>query len=190
MTTTSVRLAAALAAVALLAVGCGDDDGGGTAAEDETTATTASRGGDRAGEGSGDGSGAGEEGDGDGAGGAGAGTAAGAPVEVVDSDLGPILAADGRTLYVFLPDEGGPSTCYDECATTWPPLMADGEPTAGEGVEAELGTVPRDDGGEQVTVAGWPLYFYAPDTEPGDVLGQGVGDVWYVVAPDGTPVRD
>ena len=28
-----------------------------------------------------------------------------------------------------------------------------------------------------------PLYFYASDANPGDTTGQGVGGVWFVVAP-------
>ena len=37
----------------------------------------------------------------------------------------------------------------------------------------------------QVTYADHPLYHYAPDTSPGDTSGQGVGDVWFVVEPQG-----
>ena len=28
----------------------------------------------------------------------------------------------GMTLYVFTPDKAGDSTCYDKCATAWPPV--------------------------------------------------------------------
>lgn len=115
-----------------------------------------------------------------------------ATVEVVDSDHGEILAdGEGRTLYVFLNDEGGASTCTGGCAQTWPPLEADGEPTAGEGVDAQgLGTIERDDGTTQVTYNDRPLYHYSADTSPGDTNGQGVGDRWYVVSPDGEPVQE
>lgn len=119
--------------------------------------------------------------------------AADGTVAVTDNDeLGEILTdADGRTLYVFLNDEGGESTCADACAQTWPPLAADGEPTAGEGVDAELlGTTERDDGDMQVTYNDRPLYHYATDEAPGDTNGQGVGDRWYVVGPDGEPIED
>ena len=44
-------------------------------------------------------------------------------------DVGDIVVdAEGRTLYVFLADEGGESTCYDDCEAAWPPLTVDGEP--------------------------------------------------------------
>jgi len=113
-----------------------------------------------------------------------------ATVQLADSDLGQILvASDGMTLYLFEVDEGDTSTCYDDCAATWPALVDDA-PTAGDGVdESLLGTTERDDGDVQVTYAGHPLYFYAPDEAPGDTLGQEVGDVWYVVDAEGAAVE-
>jgi predicted lipoprotein with Yx(FWY)xxD motif len=112
-------------------------------------------------------------------------------VEAEDSSLGTILTdSDGNTLYVFFADTDGDSTCYDDCAENWPALRARGELEAGDGVDASLlGTTERTDGVLQVTYAGQPLYFFAGDQQPGDTNGQGVGDVWFVVAPDGTPVQ-
>jgi len=102
---------------------------------------------------------------------------------------GDILAdAEGMTLYLFTTDSDGESACYDSCADAWPPLTLDGEPTAGDGVTASLGTTERDDGSTQVTAAGHPLYYFASDEEPGDAKGQGVNDAWYVLAPDGSQV--
>jgi predicted lipoprotein with Yx(FWY)xxD motif len=109
-----------------------------------------------------------------------------ATVEVASSDLGDIVvdADDGMTLYVFLADETTESTCYDDCEAAWPPLTVDGEPVAGEGIDASLlGTSERQDGSTQVTLDGHPLYFFAQDASPGDVNGQGVGEVWFVVSP-------
>jgi predicted lipoprotein with Yx(FWY)xxD motif len=112
-------------------------------------------------------------------------------VEAEDSSLGTILTdSDGNTLYVFFADTDGESTCYDDCAENWPALEARGELEAGEGIDASLlGTTERTDGTLQVTFAGQPLYFFAGDQQPGDTNGQGVGDVWFVVAPDGAPVQ-
>jgi predicted lipoprotein with Yx(FWY)xxD motif len=112
-------------------------------------------------------------------------TAAPAPsgtdVTVASSDLGEILVdGDGNTLYLFMPDAQGESTCYDQCEAAWPPLT--GEVSAGDGVdEALLGSAPRTDGSTQVTYNGWPLYYFAADGAPGDTNGQGVNDVWFVV---------
>jgi predicted lipoprotein with Yx(FWY)xxD motif len=121
-----------------------------------------------------------------------AGAAAGtASVEVVESSLGEILASDGATLYAFLPDDAGASTCSGDCAVAWPPLEAAGDLTLGEGLDADdFATATRSEGGEQVTFFGWPLYFYSGDSAPGDVTGQGLGDSWYVIAPDGTLISD
>lgn len=115
-------------------------------------------------------------------------------IESDDSALGPILTdARGNTLYAFLPDEQGPSTCYDDCAANWPPLMARGELEVSgndeDPTDADLlDTADRDGGGSQVTYNGWPLYTFAGDEAPGDTNGQGVGGVWYVVSPEGDPI--
>ncbi len=112
--------------------------------------------------------------------------------EVRVSEDGDFLVdAEGRTLYVFLNDQDGRSACTGECAENWPPLTVEGEATAGEGVgEGELGTIEREDGDTQVTYHDRPLYYFAADKNPGDVKGQGVGDVWFVVSAEGEPLRD
>lgn len=112
-------------------------------------------------------------------------------LDVAESELGSILVdAEGRTLYVFLNDSGGESTCYGECAANWPALETDGEPQAGEGVEASLlGTTEREDGTLQVTYNEMPLYQFAGDEAPGDTNGQGIGDVWYVISVEGEPIQ-
>jgi len=143
-----------------------------------------------------------DEGDGDGAPGAGDGAtseaspsaeespaAVAATVQLGESDLGSILVDDdGMTLYLFESDTDGSSTCYDDCAAAWPALVDDA-PTGGEGIDGSLlGTTERDDGDVQVTYAGRPLYTFASDQAPGDVEGQGVGDVWFVVDASGDAV--
>jgi predicted lipoprotein with Yx(FWY)xxD motif len=115
---------------------------------------------------------------------------AAATIQTGETDLGTVVTdAEGLTLYMFGADESGESTCYDDCAATWPALTVDGEPVAGEGSdEAQLGTSERDDGTVQVTYAGLPLYYFASDAEPGDTNGQGIGDIWYVVSPEGEAI--
>ncbi|MGW1674271.1 SCO0930 family lipoprotein [Streptomyces sp. NPDC002324] len=93
----------------------------------------------------------------------------------------------GRTLYRFDKDSFEPpkTTCEGECATTWPPVPASGA-TAAEGVDkALLGEVSRPDGTKQLTVGGWPLYYFAKDTKAGDIKGQGVKGSWFASAPNG-----
>lgn len=95
----------------------------------------------------------------------------------------------GLTVYLFLEDTGGQSTCYDACADNWPPVLTGGAPAAdGDADDALLGTVERDDGTTQVTYDGQPLYLFSADTAPGDVLGFGSGDVWYPLSPDGAAI--
>lgn len=103
-----------------------------------------------------------------------------------DPDLGTIFTdTEGMTLYIFLPDvpHSGESTCYDECEEAWPIFTAEEPLTLPEGVPGELALIERTDGTTQVTYNGWPLYYWVQDVEPGDVTGQGVGDVWFVAVP-------
>ena len=113
-------------------------------------------------------------------------------IEAEDSALGTILTdSEGNTLYVFLNDAGGESACYDECEANWPPLLARGEVEVDEELDASLlGTTERQDGKAQVTFGGMPLYYFAGDERPGDTNGQGIGDVWFVVGPDGQPIEE
>ena len=44
-----------------------------------------------------------------------------AELRLSTSDMGEILVdADGKTLYLFVPDNKGDSTCYDACEASWP----------------------------------------------------------------------
>jgi len=99
-----------------------------------------------------------------------------ATVGVANSGLGKILVdSQGRTLYLFQKDSGTTSTCAGACASDWPPLMANGKPTAGSEASASmLGTSTRSDGKPQVTYNGHPLYLYVGDQKAGDTNGQGV----------------
>ncbi len=117
---------------------------------------------------------------------------AGATITTVDSPFGSIVAnRDGRTLYVFDNDTDGVSNCADQCAVNWPPVLAAGSPIAAGSIDAtKLATITRADGGTQVTYFGRPLYHFAADAAKGDVLGQGVGGVWHVIDPAGTPILD
>ena len=111
-----------------------------------------------------------------------------------DSDLGEIVVdADGMTVYMFDNDTqgGDSSTCEGECATNWPAVTADSDdPPVAEGIDGELGTIEGVDAEPQVTLNGWPLYYFAGDEAPGDINGQGVNDVWWVLTPAGEKIQD
>jgi predicted lipoprotein with Yx(FWY)xxD motif len=118
-----------------------------------------------------------------------AATGGDATVLVASSDLGDILTdADGMTIYYFANDTEGVSNCDEDCLANWPPVVVDGEPIAGDGVEAELGTIDVE-GETWLTVNGFPAYYFAGDAAAGDVNGQAVGDVWWVFGPDGEPIE-
>lgn len=103
--------------------------------------------------------------------------------------LAPIVtSATGRTVYRFDNDSANPSktTCLGECAQTWEPVMeGSGVVVEGGGIdEAKLGTVARPEG-KQVTLKGWPLYYFKDDVKLGQLAGQGSGDVWFAISPTG-----
>jgi predicted lipoprotein with Yx(FWY)xxD motif len=111
-----------------------------------------------------------------------------------DSPLGEIIVdGDGMTAYYFdkdVPDSGS-SSCSGDCAVAWPSITsATTSPVVDEGITASVGTITGVAGETQVTVNGLPVYLFQKDAAPGDVNGQGVGGVWWVIAPDGTKITD
>lgn len=118
-------------------------------------------------------------------------SAGAAAVKVAKTSLGDVVVdGKGMTLYMFTKDTkgSGKSSCAGQCLATWPPLFTDGAPTA-DGVTGTLATIDTPDGKKQVTLDGWPLYHYAKDKAAGDVTGQGVGGVWWVLGKDGMPIK-
>jgi predicted lipoprotein with Yx(FWY)xxD motif len=100
----------------------------------------------------------------------------------------PLVDADGRTLYVFDQDRGTTTACTGACTAAWPPLVADGSPVAGEGVDqAELSTATGIEA-NQVTYHGHLLYYFAADTAPGDIAGTAIAS-WWAVSPDGEQIE-
>ena len=103
-----------------------------------------------------------------------------------ETALGTVLVDEtGRTLYIFTVDDGDVSACYDDCEANWPVVAAGAD--AGD-LEVITGSTTRNDDSEQLTINGRPVYLFAVDSGPGDVNGQGVFDVWYVLDADGEPV--
>jgi predicted lipoprotein with Yx(FWY)xxD motif len=91
----------------------------------------------------------------------------------------------GFALYYFTKDApgNGSSTCYGKCMEIWPPFYAE-KISVPENLNASDFTAAlRTDGKEQTAYKGWPLYLYYKDTEPEDVYGQGVNNVWFVINP-------
>jgi predicted lipoprotein with Yx(FWY)xxD motif len=173
-----LAIAAVLASLGLAA--CGDDGGSptttGPAQGDAGAASDAAGGQDRV-------SGGGNGGQ----------AAAGTEIEVAESQYGSILFGPSKqAIYLFDKENSATSQCYGACADAWPPVLTEGEPLAGDGVDAKLlGTTKRDDGTVQATYNGHPLYYYVDDP-PGEVLCHNVeefGGLWLVVDPGGEAVQ-
>ena len=120
--------------------------------------------------------------------------AAGTAISVGSTKLGQVLVdANGLTVYLFLADTTGASSCNSAaCVQYWPPVLTKGAPQAGAGAAVSLlGTIRRADGTTQVTYGGHPLYLFVSDKKAGDVTGQGInafGAPWYVVSASGAQI--
>ncbi len=112
-------------------------------------------------------------------------------LKLATTTLGEVVVdGKGMTLYMFTKDTqgGAASACTGACLAAWPLVVADGIPNL-TGVTGSVGSIPTADGRKQVTLNGWPLYYFAKDKAAGDVTGQGVNSVWYVLDKAGTPVK-
>jgi predicted lipoprotein with Yx(FWY)xxD motif len=102
-----------------------------------------------------------------------------------------VTDSDGYVLYRFDMDTAEPpkSHCTGTCAALWPVAPAK-DPVSLQGIDKSLvGTVTRDDGSKQLTLAGRPLYRYAKDTAPHQANGQDVDKTWFAVTPTGAKAR-
>jgi predicted lipoprotein with Yx(FWY)xxD motif len=119
-------------------------------------------------------------------------TAAGVDLKIASSSLGDIVVdGKGMSVYYYTKDvkDSGTSTCTGGCLTAWPPLLTTSDEPKVEGVTGTVGTIPTPEGAKQVTLNGLPLYYFAKDTKAGDILGQGVNDVWYLADPAGEMIK-
>lgn len=108
------------------------------------------------------------------------------------SDKGEIVVdGKGMSVYYFTKDvkDSGKSNCTGDCLVAWPPVLTTNDTPTVEGVTGKVGTIDTPDGKKQVTIEGMPVYLWEKDKAPGDITGQGVGNVWYLVAPDGTMIK-
>ncbi|WP_406005526.1 SCO0930 family lipoprotein [Streptomyces sp. NBC_00637] len=185
----SASLAASAVAVLALTTACGSESG--TSSSQNVGATAPAGGIAGVGVGTGVGSGVGSTASAGAAGGTDA-QGAGELAIAANGNLGKILTdGTGKTLYRFDADTAEPpkSNCDGDCATAWPPVSAD-DISAGDGIDKSLlGEVTRTDGTKQLTVAGWPAYYYAKDAKAGDTTGQGVGNKWFALTPEGKKAK-
>jgi len=97
-----------------------------------------------------------------------------------------LVAADGRSLYAFMPDGTDPtaSHCTGGCTSIWLPLTAK-KAVAGKGLDKAKIAVNATG---QVSYGGHLLFEYSGDMKPGDTNGQNVANLWNLVMADGTVV--
>lgn len=97
-----------------------------------------------------------------------------------------LTTVNGRTLYYFTPEQDSHPNAPHIVATgqllqTWHPLLSpSGLLTTKVSLPGTLTTVPRPDGGRQVTYNDWPLYTFGGDMTAGETNGQGITGQWFV----------
>ncbi|GAB3874162.1 hypothetical protein GCM10028802_08850 [Terrabacter terrigena] len=113
-------------------------------------------------------------------------------LKTASSSLGTIVVdSQGMTLYMFDKDtKGGPkSACEGQCLVAWPKAMMGASAPTLTGVTGTVASIDTPEGKKQLTLNGWPLYYWFKDTKAGDVSGQAVKGVWWVLDPKGTPIK-
>ena len=112
-------------------------------------------------------------------------------MSLADTSLGKALVAkSGNTIYLNTKDTATNSVCGEGCVGNWPPIGAADPVVPGAGLDAAgFGTLVRSDGAKQLTYKGHPLYLFAPDTSPGDVKGEGVAGVWFLIDASGNAIK-
>lgn len=113
-------------------------------------------------------------------------------LKTASSSAGQIVVdGKGMSLYFFTKDvkDSGSSACAGACTATWPAVTTESAAPSVDGVTGTLGSITTAAGTKQLTINGLPVYYFAKDKAPGDVLGQGVNNVWYLVNPAGEMIK-
>ena len=115
-----------------------------------------------------------------------------AELKTASSGAGQIVVdANGMSVYFFTKDvkDSGTSACTGACIAAWPPVLTESDSPAVDGVTGTVGTIATPEGKKQVTINGLPVYYGIQDKAAGDITGQGVNGVWYLVSPAGEMVK-
>jgi len=86
-----------------------------------------------------------------------------------------LLDDKGMTLYVFKNDTKNVSNCSGECEVKWPVYYNESL------IDNGFSSIKRADWKMQTTYNGYPLYYFFKDIKAGDINGQKVKNVWFVV---------
>jgi predicted lipoprotein with Yx(FWY)xxD motif len=83
---------------------------------------------------------------------------------VLATEMLPGVGGAAVTVYSFSRDSHWQSGCFGPCAMDFIPVITNGSPTVGAGVDAgEVGVIRRPEGSLQVTYDGHPLYIYSQE---------------------------
>lgn len=94
-----------------------------------------------------------------------------------------LVDGQGNSLYLFTNDSANLSNCAGDCLANWPAFYAENPAVPSALNPADFGVVTRADGVLQSSYKGQPLYYFVADKTRGDIAGQGIKDVWYLIAP-------
>jgi predicted lipoprotein with Yx(FWY)xxD motif len=118
------------------------------------------------------------------------------PVTVSNvNGVGPTLVdSSGKTVYYSDEESNGTLRCVSDCLSFWYPVPGTGEPAASQQVPG-LGTMQRSDNGQQqLTFQGKPLYTFRLDNGPGQAMGNNFADdfggmhfTWHAATTSGAP---
>lgn len=112
-----------------------------------------------------------------------AGKLNGQRIDIAKASDGSTYLTDGHgmALYLFTKDSVDIHSCQDQCLANWPVLYSDNVLLANGLNGSDFGSFVRSDGNKQLTYKGWPLYTFVKDVKAGDVNGEGVGNVWFLI---------
>jgi predicted lipoprotein with Yx(FWY)xxD motif len=97
-----------------------------------------------------------------------------------------VVTSNGFAVYLLTGDSKRHPECTSSaCLAIWPPVRVTSAKKLSKapGIKGKLGTW-RHHGFTQLTLAGHPLYRYAPDSRKADATGQGIvsfGGTWKVI---------
>jgi|SRR5450759_2189593 predicted lipoprotein with Yx(FWY)xxD motif len=103
-----------------------------------------------------------------------------ATMTVQGKSITALVNNQGMTLYYNTSDTASSVVCSGGCASAWPPVLSTSVPSPVSALPGTLSLL-TDANGSQVTYNGHPLYTYSGDSASGQVKGEGVNGVWFVV---------
>lgn len=91
-----------------------------------------------------------------------------------------LVDPSGNTLYTFTPDGQNESNCSGQCLVNWPAYFVNNVSFPSTLNPADFSVFTREDGQDQESFQGRPLYYFIQDQKRGDTNGEGANDVWFV----------